>query len=761
MRRPLTSHILAVLLVVSAHETCEEQSTSKVPSLIQGARVVWSYTNKSTEETPIGSRKVSKPPKGWKQDLARIQAGDDGGDKGDYDYTDATATAISALVLNALMCGGVVGLFSFLHYSYPMVFHGNALEGKVSVDSGRHWAATAWTVDLDQVANAIGIDACMAIEYSSFGVKVMFVVGLPYLLLFSPLHRWYGGAGLEHVDLLASLSMANIKIYHPWLYHLHALAVIWVVMAVRHLVFEAHTRFTERRASWARNLPYPRCNTVLVEKVPKNYRSKEKVSRFFESNLGPDSVARVDIVKDTAALEEAIESRKLIRAKLIESRSYFETEGVRPTLRRFQKFPANLFHHFGPDDTDAIDHFTQEDAKQELQIKEMRESINQDGVNSHSAFVTFRSRKSAEIVKALDFDRENQWLISDAPEAPAIRWQDLSREEVRTDIGYFLIFFLFANFSPICLAISSAASEINVGRLQPIWAALAPTLGLTIFLSMLPTALLLIFNNFFKLPAEPNAQHQLQIWYFRFQAVCILLLPIVGTNFRSFVEKLHHASPSSVLDMLADKIPLSSQFFFNFIVLQWSVACMELLRMVVLGKFLLFRMVHTEKEAREMAEPEDQDFYGMGGRTARWSLNLIIGCLFCGVWPLVSLVTLIQFLIQRVAYGFLIALSETRKGDSGGEFWAESMSQLLYSMVLFAVGMFGVLIHRSSGIMPAAIALLGINIAVLSVWQFHDFRWRCLPFPEVAAMEPLSPDLVKAAPEVYKHPALKDSMTEI
>lgn len=57
------------------------------------------------------------------------------------------------------------------------VFHGNALEGKVSVDSGRHWAATAWTVDLDQVANAIGIDACMAIEYSSFGVKVMFVVG--------------------------------------------------------------------------------------------------------------------------------------------------------------------------------------------------------------------------------------------------------------------------------------------------------------------------------------------------------------------------------------------------------------------------------------------------------------------------------------------------------------------------------------------------------------------------------------------------------
>ena len=113
----------------------KEQSTSKVPSLIQGARIVWSYTNQSAEElvAPI-KRKASKPPKGWKQDLARIQAGDDGGDKGDYDYTDATATAISALVMNALMCGGVVGLFSFLHYSYPLVRH---LEHTVNTDQHR------------------------------------------------------------------------------------------------------------------------------------------------------------------------------------------------------------------------------------------------------------------------------------------------------------------------------------------------------------------------------------------------------------------------------------------------------------------------------------------------------------------------------------------------------------------------------------------------------------------------------------------------
>ena len=312
---------------------------------------------------------------------------------------------------------------------------------------------------------------------------------LPNLLFFSPLHRWYGEAGLEQQDLFASLSMANIKMNHPWLYHLHALAVVWVVLVVRHLVFEAQTRFVARRMSWLKSLQYPRANTVLVEEIPKAYRSREKLVKFFNENLGP--VASTHLVMQTKRLEQSIELRDFAKSKLAESKASFEKEGVRPSLAKFQPFPLNFFLA----DTDAIEHFSEELVKYELQIKEMRDALSESrgtSTNStHSAFVTFGSRKSAEMAKALEFSADSDWLISDAPEAEAIRWQDLAREEALSPnlviLGYVLMLLLFANFSPICLAISSTATEIHLGSLQPIWVALAPTLGLTIFLAMLPT----------------------------------------------------------------------------------------------------------------------------------------------------------------------------------------------------------------------------------------------------------------------------------
>jgi hypothetical protein len=82
--------------------------------------------------------------------------------------------------------------------------------------------------------------------------------------------------------------------------------------------------------------------------------------------------------------------------------------------------------------------------------------------------------------------------------------------------------------------------------------------GNSMFGSLLKV-LLLILSNFFTLRSEPLAQHQLQMWYFHFQAVCILFLPIVGSDFRNFAKQiLQDSSPSSVLKLLADRTLVGS-----------------------------------------------------------------------------------------------------------------------------------------------------------------------------------------------------------
>ena len=56
-----------------------------------------------------------------------------------------------------------------------------------------------------------------------------------------------------------------------------------------------------------------------------------------------------------------------------------------------------------------------------------------------------------------------------------------------------------------------------------------------------------------------------------------------------------------------------------------DVAPRNLTRYMNLSKFLGFRAVFTEEEAKKRAEPEDQDYYGFGSRSARWCINLLVG----------------------------------------------------------------------------------------------------------------------------------------
>lgn len=59
----------------------------------------------------------------------------------------------------------------------PEVFHGNVLDGMVS-DAGRHWVASSLSIDFQEISASLGLDACMAIEYSSFGARLMLTIGL-------------------------------------------------------------------------------------------------------------------------------------------------------------------------------------------------------------------------------------------------------------------------------------------------------------------------------------------------------------------------------------------------------------------------------------------------------------------------------------------------------------------------------------------------------------------------------------------------------
>merc|ERR1719181_2372362 len=149
-----------------------------------------------------------------------------------------------------------------------------------------------------------------------------------------------------------------------------------------------------------------------------------------------------------------------------------------------------------------------------------------------------------------------------------------------------------------------------------------------------------------------------------------------------------------LFDMLADSMPTATHFYLNYVVIQWGTHALNSTRYIQLMKYWSFRQLFDDETARQMSEPEDQDYYGIGSRNARFNNNMIIALIFCSLSPLITVITLINFALCRVIYGYLMICAETRKPDLGGVFFVSAMKHLQGCLFIYIVLMVGVLHKR-------------------------------------------------------------------
>merc|ERR1719392_280255 len=122
---------------------------------------------------------------------------------------------------------------------------------------------------------------------------------------------------------------------------------------------------------------------------------------------------------------------------------------------------------------------------------------------------------------------------------------------------------------------------------------------------------------------------------------------------------------------------------------------MNLMRHVMLAKFFAFSALYEEEEARKKSEPEDQDYYGIGSRSARFTINLVLGVVYGTLCPPMNVLCWVNFYLCRLFYGYLIPFAESKKPDLGGPFWVESLKHLFVANIIYCIGMFGVLHQRA------------------------------------------------------------------
>jgi len=658
--------------------------------------------------------------------------------------------------------------FGFLRHRYPLVFCNNVLTGVVA--KPQHpgfffgWICDSLSLTTDEVEDAAGLDAAMLLEFCSLCVRILTFTAVPMLTIAAPLHMLVGGAS---ADRLSRLGIGNVIDGH-WLCWLHGVLVWYVVAGVEYFVLSAQHAFLDRRCRWLRRMPAPQSRTVLVEGIPPEFCSDQALTKKFQDMFGDDRVEGAVVVKHTEQLLDLIAQERSAREALHRAEFQWEKDGRDP-LRRPN------FHSIVGECKDSIDYYEglKREASEAIAVERRRLADAAKDVNSSSAFVSFTCRRDQELALMVDitFDAD-EFVISLPPDPSDVIYADLvedpRRQAGRELIGRACIVGLYFGFIPFVVASSQLTDLDRLARrfaavrallerfpsAAPFLDSLAAVLALKFFMMFLPTFLMLIFQRFFCLRASAWAQLRLQGSYFWFLAVFEIMVTSVGSSLaRTTLVLLRH--PLRIVKLLADSLPGVSHFYLNFVVFLWGTHALNLTRYVNLMKFLALRSLYKDDLAKELSEPEDQDWDGIGGRSARFTEIVVIALLFCNLSPLISVLALINFSICRMVYGYLLVFAETRKPDLGGHFWVSQLDHLQKGLLIYCFTMVGVLLKKARSRHPAFLAMGSIVCWALCYSRFNKMHWTSLPLQELTDVD-LSPrSLRKSSRDSYVQPELR------
>jgi hypothetical protein len=655
------------------------------------------------------------------------------------------------------------------------------------------------TLDLwsDGVVQALGMDNAMLLIFTEMAMKIMIVTGGPMLLLGAPMYIFLGG-GAAKKDVLSWQGVGNVW-YHgnantldeqnyiddvQEIWYVLAFATWFVVLYTMHEMWQYQEKFLVKRKRWLRGQPPPQSRTMLVELLPLPPPPLERNPH--KSKGDPDS-GDYDPQYDRKHLEYAgrkhwddeylqayfeklfpgqIESAYVIRkaSHLIDAiDSYAETAGsLEPEQKQNDESLAKMRDDIEDIQADIRERI--EGGQAELDGEVVKTPPRLNDYYTCNGFVTFKEteQRDSALYQRIS-DTTGEFLLSSPPLPNDIIFSDLETDAedrfINDRFADALILLLFLAFMPIILLIAKFSSLSAVESYSPqlkeflrkngleatVGGVLA-SLGLTIMMSMLPTFLMMIYD-LYTLKSNGWKQLYLQTWYFWFLVVFVLLVTCIGSDLTGFIESIAER-PFSIFSVLANRMPLTTHFYLNYVIMQPLTHGMNLTRYINLLKYWAFKKaLGLRKEAaRFKSEPEDQDFYGIGSRSARFTFFLLLGIVFGTICPLMNAVVLFNFFCCRLVYGYLICCAEGRKNDLGGNHWVQQLHHICQAMPIYIALQVGIISHRAESSLPALLASLSFFMWAAGYSRMHSRRWEQLSLFDVMCLDedhvPLRPSLL-------------------
>lgn len=616
--------------------------------------------------------------------------------------------------------------------------------------------------DAELLMSRAGLDGQMFIEFINLSRRICLVIGSVLLLFICPLHYIYHPER-EKASLLSqigidALTLSGVTKGCP-LICAHVLAVWFVVVATSWLVYNAQVTFLQLRFKWLKNIPLPRATTLMVENLTQDVRSDDALHKYFAKLFSEEAIQRAYVVRNTEQLKRlAVEEESIASSLRVAEASWESAE--HDSARRPRV--TDGFFGFGASE-DAIAFHTRALSRKRDEVQAEREKVEaavqamDPRTCTFTGFVTFSSRRLCMLASRQQYRADALELkVTMPPEPNDIIYTDLAKDpkvqQGGNALATLLLVVIFITWMPLVVTVSGATSLPVLRQMVPgldatctehpkvahLIEGVLGTLVLKSFMAFLPTLFMLIIRNVLTLKAQTWAQLKLQDWYFYFLVTFVLLVTSLGRTLISSIWAIVK-QPTEALTLLSGKLPQSSNFYINYILLGCLLQAIELLRVTQLAKYFLSRLQGFKpEEARSRADPEDQDTNGMGARMAKAALTLVIALVFCSCSPIIMVFATVYFSIGSCSYGYLVVCAETKKSDMGGAFWVKALGYIfrgLFIYVLLMTGMITRVAAPSKLAWPVVLTLAALLPLGLGAWRFGQLTWESLPFESIAQVD--------------------------
>eukprot|EP00930_Biecheleria_cincta_P001825 TRINITY_DN102916_c0_g1_i1.p1 TRINITY_DN102916_c0_g1~~TRINITY_DN102916_c0_g1_i1.p1 ORF type:complete len:816 (-),score=140.72 TRINITY_DN102916_c0_g1_i1:43-2439(-) len=690
-------------------------------------------------------------------------------------------TMVQASWFNSFALLAVVALFLMLRALVPHVYWNSAGdEASAADETSPSFAHTASSFqhrivsgvhhllcvqyDEDLVLSRAGLDGQMFIEFIKLARRICLVIGSVLLLFICPLHYTYHPER-ERASLLSqigidALTLSGASQGRPLiLMWAHVVAVWFVVLATSFMVYNAQVTFLQLRFKWLKNIPMPRATTLMVENLTPDVRSDASLYRYFARLFSEEAVERAYVVRKTDRLQQLVKEEEAIISSLRVAEASWENSDQDPARR---PTVTEGFFGFGASE-DAIEFHTRALALKKTEVQAERDRVEANiqamvrRTGSCTGFVTFSSRRLCMLASRQQYRADALELkVTMPPEPDDIIYTDLAKDPMAQQGGNIaatlLLALIFITWMPLVVTVSGATSLPVLRQTVPgldaacnknpqmahLVEGVLGTLALKVFMAFLPTLFMLIIGNVLTLKAKTWAQLKLQDWYFSFLVTFVLLVTSLGRTLIGSIFAIIK-QPTAALVLLSRKLPQSSNFYINYIMLGCLLQTFELLRIIQLAKYFLNRLQGFKpEEARMLAEPEDQDTSGMGARMAKAALTLVIALVFCSCSPIIMVFASVYFSIGSYSYGYLVVCAETKKPDMGGAFWVKALGYIFRGLLIYVLLMTGMITRvaaPSKLAAPVVLTLAALLPLGLAAWRFGQLTWESLPFEAIAQVD--------------------------